>query len=522
MARVLLAKARFLNEQGMGCVPPLGIMYIASVLREAGHTVRIYDCGEQWDPATLREGLRAFRPDVVGLSAITMESRVMEAMAVLVRHECREVPIVVGGPHATAYPDRCARHPAIDWVVIGEGEMTALELVNALTRGGKDPKTVPGVAWFDAEGVSFAPARASIEDVDAIPFPSWDLVDLELHARSRAMSSVGSRRHMLLFTSRGCPFKCIYCHEVQGKRFRARSPENVVREMQELDRRHGIRDFEVIDDIFNFDRDRMIAILDRIHASGLRPALHFPNALRTDLLDQGQILALRRAGTFFLCVAVETASPRLQKLTKKHLRLDRVRENIDIAVRHGMYVRGFFMLGFPTETLEEAQATVRFALESALHEALFFIVTPFAGTALYEMYRDLLERRGTPIEDFEQMGYHSGRFNLSEIPDEVLFDLQRSAFRRFFLDPRRIARIAARHASKRALAFYGLYTLFKMLPHPASLAAKARRWSFSRAEPPTTTHPGVPSLGWDASEPLRRMPPRKRAGAPVRLPLVER
>src|SRR5947207_420686 len=128
MARVLLAKARFLNEGGMGAVAPLGVLYIASVLREAGHQVRVFDAGELWDPNPFREALRTFRPAVIGISAITIEARVMEQMARVVREELPDVPIIVGGPHATAYPHRCASNPNIDFVALGEGEITALEL----------------------------------------------------------------------------------------------------------------------------------------------------------------------------------------------------------------------------------------------------------------------------------------------------------------------------------------------------------------------------------------------------------
>jgi radical SAM superfamily enzyme YgiQ (UPF0313 family) len=513
MARVLLAKARFLNEGGMGAVAPLGILYIASVLREAGHDVRVFDAGELWDPAPFRETIQAFRPDVVGLSAITIEARVMEQMARVCRDEMPDVPIIVGGPHATAYPERCARHPDIDYVVLGEGELTALELVRALTRGGIHPHSVAGIAYRGDDGsVVFTAPREPILDVDSIPFPSWDLMDFDLQSRTRAMSSMGSRRHMLLFTSRGCPFKCIYCHEVQGKKFRARSPENVVREMHELKSRWGVNDFEVVDDIFNFDRRRMLDILDRIVASKLEPALHFPNALRTDMLDEGQIKALRRAGTFFLCAAVETASPRLQKVIKKHLKIDQVEENIRIAVREGMYVRGFFMLGFPTETLDEAHDTVRFALRSVLHEALFFIVTPFAGTALYELYQDALRERGMLELEPEDTGYHQGSYNLSAMTDAELFGLQRRAFRQFFLDPRRAVRIAARHPAKLELLRYGLLTLLKMVPHPG--ARRSKVGGGTTIGPVRDNEPESPRVhlatGWNAAEPVRRMDTRGR------------
>ncbi len=524
MARVLLAKARFLNEPGMGAVAPLGALYIASVLREAGHQVRLFDAGELWNPRLFREALRDFRPHVVGLSAITIEARVMEQMARVSRDELPETPIIVGGPHATAYPQRCARNPDIDYVVLGEGELTALELVRALTQGGLDPQGVAGIAYCGAEGqVVFTEPRAAITDVDSIPFPAWDLMNFDLQARTRAMSSVGARRHMLLFTSRGCPFKCIYCHEVQGKKFRARSPENVLKEMRALKTQWGINDFEVVDDIFNFDRARMLDILDRIVVSKLEPALHFPNALRTDMLDEGQIKALRRAGTFFLCAAVETASPRLQKLIKKHLKIERVEENIRIAVREGMYVRGFFMLGFPTETLDEARSTVDLALRSALHEALFFIVTPFAGTALYELYQETMRDRGLlgSLElDPEDSGYHHGHFNLSAMSDAELFGLQRNAFRRFFLDPRRALHIAKRHPAKLELLRYGMITLLKMLPHPGKERAVTTGGSTIGPAQPQEKESARLHLatGWEAAEPVHRMAPSRRETPPVSVP----
>jgi len=465
MARVLLAKARYTTLDQSSVVPPLGPMYLASVLREAGHQVRIYESGYQWrNLIRFRQALEDFRPDVLGISAITFEAKVMDAMADEAKDVFPDMPIIVGGPHPSAYPERCAQHPSIDFAVVGEGEVTCLELVNALTRGGQSPETVAGTVFVDGEGkVAYGPPRAAIEDLDAIPFPAWDLIDIEFYARSKAMSTMGRRRYMGLFTSRGCPYRCIYCHEVQGKRFRARSPQNVLAEMRALKQRHGIREFEVIDDIFNLDKARMKEVLGEIIASDFDPRLHFPNALRTDLLDEEQIRLLRQAGTHFLCVAVETVSHRLQRLIKKRLRVERVRENIDHAVREGMFVNGFFMLGFPTETYEEARETVEWALRTPLHQALFFIVTPFAGTGLYDMFQDVMQERGVP-DQLENLEYFKGSYNLSEMTDEQLFGLQREGYRRFFADPARVGRIIARHPRRRHLFNSGMQTLVKMLP----------------------------------------------------------
>jgi radical SAM superfamily enzyme YgiQ (UPF0313 family) len=492
MARVLLAKARFKGAaHDNNIVPPLGAMYIAAVLREAGHDVRIFEQGTDGDLERFRRSLRDYRPQVVGLSAITIEGRSMERLAAAARETLPEVPIIVGGPHATAYPERCARHPAVDYVVLGEGEQTAVELVGALTSGGRDPATIEGLCFRDASGeLVHTGERAAIEDVDSLPFPAWDLIDVDYYARYNSFSDSGRRRHMLLFTSRGCPFKCIYCHEVQGKRFRSRSPANVLEEMEALRSRYGINDFEIIDDIFNFDRERMIDILDRVRMLRPLPALHFPNALRTDILDEKQITALRRSGTQSLCVAVETTSLRLQKLVKKHLKVERVRQNIDIAVRQGMLVRGFFMLGFPTETLAEARATVDFALQSNLHQALFFIVTPFAGTALYEIYEEMLRQKGVHQVPFEDRAYMTGTYNLSEIPDEVLFNLQQEAFRRFYLNPTRMARMVVRHPKPVELVRYAQPLLRLLSPEERVERPEAEQ----QRPAPTHVHMPTPAM----------------------------
>ncbi|MBI5478788.1 MAG: B12-binding domain-containing radical SAM protein [Deltaproteobacteria bacterium] len=465
MARILLAKARFTTFDQYTLVPPVGLMYLAAALRRAGHQVRIHDSGCQWrDQDRFRAALAAFRPDIVGLSAITVEAHVMEKLAATTRAALPGVPIVAGGPHATAYPEWCLRVPAIDYVVLGEGEQSLPALVEVLIRGGR-PDALAGVASRGPAGEpSFGPPPEPICDLDALAFPAWDLIEIDLYAQHRSMAAMGHRRYMPLVTSRGCPYRCIYCHQVHGKQFRARSPMNVLAELEELHRCHGIRDFEVIDDIFNFDRPRMQEILERVAALKWRPTLHFPNALRADLLDEAQLRWLRKARTLYLSLAVDAATARLQHLIRRNLRLEVVRHNIQSAARHGMFVNGFFMLGFPTETAEEARATVEFAVRSPLHAALFSIVTPFAGTEVYEMARRLSGLRGIPRR-FEEFTYSSGTANVSAMTDQQLYGIQREAYLRFYADPRRVLRILWTHPHRWQLFPDGLRALVRMLPH---------------------------------------------------------
>jgi len=261
------------------------------------------------------------------------------------------------------------------------------------------------------------------------------LIPIRKYKNFVRMSNTGRGDFMALFTSRACPFKCIYCHSLFGKKFRKRSPENVLEEIRQLYHEYGIREFEVIDDIFNCDLKRAKRICDLIIASGMRIRLTFPNGIRGDHMDEEFILKLRRAGTIFMAFAVETATPRLQKMLKKNVRLDKIKRNITLARRAGILCQGFFMLGFPTETREELQATVDFAVDSDLHAAHLFVVNAYEGTKLAEIARDLGKRVHS---DFEDTYMSSGFNNLTDLSDKDLDAIRRRGIRRFWLKPSRV------------------------------------------------------------------------------------
>jgi radical SAM superfamily enzyme YgiQ (UPF0313 family) len=236
-------------------------------------------------------------------------------------------------------------------------------------------------------------------------------------------------------TSRGCPYRCIFCHNIFGKRFRKRSIDHVMAELEQL-RGMGIRSIEVYDDNFNLDAGHMRGILQEIIRRRLNLELYFPNALRADLLSDDDVRLLKEAGTVYLVVAVETASPRLQRLIKKNLDLDKTARVIRTAARLRIFTAGYFMLGFPTETRAEMEATVDFACRSPLHAALFFTVVPHPSTELGRMVG--IDECDAPIDEWD---YILGRNIISAEPPEVVNYLQRRAFRRFYLSPRRALRV---------------------------------------------------------------------------------
>jgi radical SAM superfamily enzyme YgiQ (UPF0313 family) len=244
------------------------------------------------------------------------------------------------------------------------------------------------------------------------------------------------------------------------------TPGRVVDEMQEIAERFDVRQFEFYDDIFNANPKRALEVCREIVRRGLKVQLCFPNGLRADRLPDELLHALREAGTVLISFAIETASPRLQKLIRKHMNLDRLREAVTLAEKLRILCFGFFMLGFPTETRAEAEQTVRLALSLPLHGGMFFITVPYVGT---EMHHDLAVQEGAdgttdtslPYMFAEHSSYAADpnytSSTLSTMSAAELKRLQRWAYFRFYSDPRRIRRIV-RDAplDTRELLFRGL------------------------------------------------------------------
>jgi radical SAM superfamily enzyme YgiQ (UPF0313 family) len=246
------------------------------------------------------------------------------------------------------------------------------------------------------------------------------------------MGNLPKRRYMAVMTSRACPYGCIYCHKLFGRGFRPRSPESVISELEMLYRDYHIREFEIIDDIFNLDHERAHKILSAIREKGWGVKLAFPNGLRGDRLNPELLENFKKAGTYFTALAVETASPRLQKLIGKNIDLDAVRGSIENCRRLGITTLGFFMLGFPTETYAEVRSSVEWAWSSQLDFASFFMAVPYGGTKLGEQFR-ASERFPGPGFSYKDLDLHRSCFNLSEVADRELFSLQRRAYLRFYL-----------------------------------------------------------------------------------------
>ena len=295
---------------------PLGLMYLAAFLRKNNFAdVAILDASaknsvSRWDgdffkigtaDESLREEIAAYAPDVVGISAMfTINSKGAHDTAAIVKSINPNIPVLVGGAHASAFPECILRYVSVDYLVKGEGEITLLEFLKAWTESG-DVSGVHGLVYRKGGEICSAPKREFCRDLDAFPFPARDLVDMriyldEYYNRTHAMSPPRAT----VVTSRGCPYNCIFCsiQSLWCRSYRARSPKNVVDEIEFLVSKYGVKEIAFFDDNLSFYRNRMAEICDEIFRRGLDIKWCTPNGIAIWTLDEELLRKMRRSGCF--------------------------------------------------------------------------------------------------------------------------------------------------------------------------------------------------------------------------------
>jgi radical SAM superfamily enzyme YgiQ (UPF0313 family) len=464
MSKILLIKPRFLVLDLNVITQPMGLMYIGAALKKSGHEPKIHDCALDYkDLHILRHTIKDWEPDFIGISIIITEVEQTKRVMAVIRDILPEVPVTFGGPWPSANPEEAIKIYGADFVVLGEGELVFPELIDSLNKH-LPTDSISGTASMVNGNVKINEGRYLTEDeLNALPFPAWELLDHKLYAKMYSGAAVGRRPYMAIVTSRGCPYRCAYCHQTMGKVFRKRPAHSVLAEMEELRFKHGFKEFEIMDDCFNFDRKRMYAILTGIRDRLGDVKLLFPNGLRSDMLEPEDMILFKQAGTVSIGFAIETSSPRLQKMIHKNLNIERATLAINASVKEGIYSTGYFMIGFPTETYEEASATVEFAIRSKLHRAMFVHVIPFAGTKLTEMAADTFKNKKITIKP-QEANYFASPLNLSAMSDSELRKVFRRAYRRFYMNPKKILRLAVNHPKVISLPHYVFLILIRALP----------------------------------------------------------
>ncbi len=437
--------------------PPMGILYLAAYLRTK-FDLKIKLINQKVENYTTQELAQEaikFEPDVVGFTVMTPAAHQISELTRTIRQGRPNALILLGGPHTSAFEEKVFEQADADAAVMGEGELAFEAILNAYLDDNGDFSTIPGLMWRDQDGtiIRNSGQMPMIEDLDSLPMPAYDLLSVPAYWRLQSMPPVARRKYISLVSSRGCPYQCMWCHKIFGKRFRAHSAERIVDEMEYFTKKYRINDVEFLDDIFNMDRKRVVDVADLVHKKNLRVKIALPNAVRTDILTEDVVDALASMDLFWCSFALETGSPRLQEFTGKRLNIPKFLNGVEMMEKKGVFTNGFAMLGFPTETEKEMQMTIDTMVNSRLHTASFFTVTPFPNTRLYQLVKERTPERLKPIQ-YSDTNFATIRVNLSDEPDDVLFSFQRKANREFFLRASRMLRIVRDYPQPLLLPYY--------------------------------------------------------------------
>lgn len=410
MARVLLVYPPWYTLLGLECREvPLSMCYLSAVLKCAGHETAIYNAdiaasqpygrkrdadleafkryqaslydvgGRFWQE--LGQAMHAQRPDVIGIHMKTASFRSGINLATLAKRNDPRVKVIVGGPHPSMLPEEVLKHEVFDYAVLHEGEIAMVNLVNALAAG-REPVGVKGIAYRDASGqVVRTPGQPAIQDLDAeLPFPDRDSL---LSKEQYLPDSYG-----ISFTSRGCPFECIYCDSPKfwGRKVRYRSPGNIAAELTEIHGKYGTRYVKFYDDTWTLNQKRGVEVCEAMIQAGL-PAkgVTWQCTTRADCLSDDLVKAMKAAGCAMANIGLETASDRLLKVVKKGETKEEIAAGVRMLQRHGIAVNLYVMMGLPTETEADVEETMAFAKALKPNSLIPSIATPYPGTELFEV-----------------------------------------------------------------------------------------------------------------------------------------
>ena len=381
-------------------MPPLGIAWIAAVLRENGFkNVSLIDSViNNYSNEDIIESLRKDCPDIIGISFGTEARFSAFDLIRLIKNNFPNIPIVAGGPHPTLTAhDTLQNIKEIDIAVRGEGEYSFLDLVNTINKK-EDLKYVKGIS-FRSEGgeiIHNAP-REPIQDLDSLPMPARDLLPIDKYQQTIPLSN---KICTSIISARGCPYACVYCSTSKqwGHRIRHRSPENIVKEIEYLMSAYKLDGIGFFDDVFTMDKKRVIAICQTIIDRKL--SISWWCEARANTIDKEIVKWMRKAGCVHISMAIESGSDRILKNIKKAITVEQAIEATKIIKQAGIKLKIFFMHGLPGETYEDIKKTVflsRFLEKKfEVDEATQGYARIYPGTELECMAKEI----GTLPKDF--------------------------------------------------------------------------------------------------------------------------
>ncbi len=390
MSTILLINAPFYDLYGVSKNAfsyyfPLGIGYIASFLMKHGYSVDLIVESKDKDIyESLCEKLESGKYLYIGISSMTSAFPAAIKVAKTIRRLCPQTPIVLGGAHVSGVGPQCIEdHPEIDFLCIGEGEITSLELARALEQENPDLATINGLVWRGSQGkIMVNSPRAFHLNIDDFPFPARHLVDFEdFSIHSHVVAGGGASATVI--TSRGCPFGCIFCsaHLTDGKKYRFHSDDYIITELRLLKEKWNVSYVFFEDDTLTVVKKRLTRLCERIKKEKLN--LDFGCFSRVDVFDEKTAKLLNESGFRMVIFGIESGVPEILKKIGKSANIEQARRAIELCAKYKIKSYASFVVGFPFESKRDIEQTIAFGKSLNASVLTFNPLVPFPGTPLF-------------------------------------------------------------------------------------------------------------------------------------------
>lgn len=477
MGKVLLINPSYLrtygtNQAGIAnpVYPIMSLACLAGIAKAGGHEAKIVDLSyREYNPEELKQTIRDFKPDVVGITATTPLINQLKDMSYLIKDISPSTLVVGGGAHPSSLPIATMKESALDMVIFGEGDITFQEIL-----AGKHPSVINGVVWRNNEKIVQNPPRDLIHDLDSLPMPAWELYPIDEY-RDRITRIIS--RYPPISTiefSRGCVFTCDFCGSKQtmAKGYRKKSPERCAEELEVL-YKLGYREALLTDDIFTSDNNWAIAVCEAIIKRGVKMAWTCTNGIRVDSANKELFLAMKKAGCYRVHFGFETGNDRVLKAFGKGGRatLEQGRKAVAEARAAGLETWGMFMVGLSADDEASMDDTIEYARTLDVDVKKLGITVPFPGTPMFKDFHQQGRIKTYDWDDYNVYNDASGVFDHPKLTWETIRDTYKKAYVKiYYKSPKYIMRRLWRSLKSGDLfwdLYYGVKFFFMLQKQPA-------------------------------------------------------
>lgn len=404
--------------------PPMGLTALAAYIRSKGHAVSIYDANLA--KATVKQVkniVRKINPDIVGISSMSLTINTTFKIATAIKSLDLKISVIVGGIHPTVCPTHTLSNIAIDAIVIGEGELTAIELIDAI-KYGRDLSKIKGIGFRKNNKVIINLRRELIPIMDELPIPAYDLIPLNRYRSPYATRSPFAA----IMRSRGCIFNCTFCSNSKtfGQTFRCQSPQRTIEEITYLKKNFNIKELSFKDTELTLDKNLETFCDVLIHK---KFDIIWSCNGRASNVNQNLLKKMKRAGCVSITYGIESGDETILKNIKKPIRLEDAHRAVTLTKEAGIKVVTNFMIGNPGDTKETIEKTIELAVKLSPDYAYFGFTTPFPGTELREQAK---KNNWMLAEDMDVIRYDDCIMNATSLSTEELNTCLDTAYRRFY------------------------------------------------------------------------------------------